>query len=197
MAIDLNQTFELLGNEVIAQVVSVHHDRAREEYPLEITVRSFEDLKEELILYYQWHFSRTIGNGAEIAPEAAWEYCRNIIESYFRRRRGGELNGLEAAYRMVRQGTDGGLRLLINLIADSLKRSQEEQYVEHVIDSNIDPMDFESHINLMREYIRRYSDYLPPDMRVKRPELLARDYKQLIKIHCEVLNRIRSNIGVY
>jgi len=198
MPINLNQLFELLDEEVIARTVSINHDRAREQYPLgDMVINSFQDFEEEITLYYQYHFAQTIGgNGAIMADEAAAWYARSIVEGYFRRR-GEGLNPLETGYRTAVTGTNGGIRFIINLIADSLKRSQEEQYIEHVINTNIDPTDYNGHINLMREYIQTYSQYISDDIRLKPPELLAVEYKQLIKLHVEVINRMRNPIAVY
>ena len=197
MPVNLNELFELLDEQVIAQVVSIKHDRAREQYPLEnITIDSFQDFENEIVLYYQYHFSETIGNSDIImAPEAAYSYARQIIEGHFRRH--GELNPLEGAYRIARTGTNGGLRYIIDIIAGSLKRSQEMQYTEYIIDSYIDPVDYDAHIELMREYLQRYRDYIPADMRLKSPELLPVEYKQLIKLHVDIVNRIRNTMARY
>jgi len=201
MPANIDQLFEMLDEEAIAQAVSIKHDTVREQYPLESnTVESFNDFKEEITLYYQWHFAHTMGNGNEDAlmpPEMAYGYARQIIENYFQRR--GELIPLEAAFRVAKTGTNGGLRFILSLLADSLKQSQEARYIDWCIDNAVAPTDYDGQAELMRSYLERYRDYIPNDIRLKSPEFLAAGsgYKELIKLHLNVIGRIRNNLAVY
>lgn len=192
----IDEFFEAISQETIAREVGQKHDRAREAYPLEnITINNFEEFMDEIVIFYQYEFSETIGNGAIMDAEMAFSNARRIIENHFSRQ--GEINPIEAAYRIAITGVQGGFRLLINVIADSLKASQEEQYINYILDRMIGPQDYEMHIILMRQYLNTYQEYIPEDIRIKPPEALAVNYKQIIKMHVEVLDRIRNAVGRY
>jgi len=189
LEVTLAQILDMMDDEAIAEAVDIPNDEARQSYPLERnTVDSYQEFHEEITMYYQHHILHAIGN--PVMPVfLASGLARDIVDIAFQRQ-----GGLEAAYRNARTGRFGGLAGSFDAICQTLKQEHEEKYMEHIFNTFIDPLNYEDHVELMRQYLERFGNFLPDEESRRTPEDLARNAKELIKTHVKVVNNIRTTM---
>lgn len=189
---NLSMILKELDPENISYKVSRIHDAMRELYVVQrITVQNFEEFMEEITKFYQHQFSAVISGGHVDVPDwIASGFAREIVDKAFSR-----LGGLEGAYMIASKGIEGGLRTVIDSIYKAIKEQQEEQYINHVLITYVDPLDWDDRIELMRQYLNRFGRSLPEGARIKSPEELAANYEEIIKLHMKALQSIRTRIA--
>jgi hypothetical protein len=189
LEITLANILDLLDDAVIAEIVDIPNDEARQCYPMErITVDSYQQYHEEITIYYIHHMQAVIGPPG-LPPDMASGHARNLIERAFHRQ-----GGYESAYRFARSGRNGGLGASLDAISQHFKEDQRERYIDHIFHTFIDHYNYEDHVELMRQYVERFGGFMPPEEVRRTPEDLARNYEELIKTHVQVINNIRSSM---
>ena len=94
------------------------------------------------------------------------------------RRRGGDI---VSAFNDARDGTNGGVRFILDSLAEQLKAESIERYIRDVFDRNVAPNSWSQKVQIMAQFIERYHDVLEPKIREQPPERYAHDYEQLIR----------------
>ncbi len=189
MEANLDEILALLDEENIARAVSIKHDTVREKYTLEkSTVANYEEFLVEITKYYGHHFRKTIAD-AKLPVEIATQNALEIVTQAY-----ASQGGLEAAYKNANIGTSGGLRAVIDSIYEALKREQEEKYINHVLTTQVNPLDWNEKTTLMRQYLTKFGRYLPAGTKARSPEQLANNYSDLIKLHIKVVGAMRSRL---
>ena len=112
----------------------------------------------------------------------------DAVESAF-----GNRGGVEGAFYNAVVGSDFGLHASHQAIASFLKETHRKYYVRWVIDTYIDPLNFDQKVAVVRSLLKRSpspGDSFAP----KKPEELAVDYKALI---VELVKRLRTFVPTY
>jgi hypothetical protein len=126
--------------------------------------------------YYNHHFKQCIsGEGALSRAEAAGR-AKEIIERDYRRNGQDKLH----AYANGKNGTNGGMRAILDIIMEHLKEEAIERHIRDVLDRYVAPTSFDEQVSIVRELISRTgisSTYVD----VNRPERYARNYEELIR----------------
>jgi len=117
---------------------------------------------------YPQHHLSFVGLG-EFPPELALHKAEQALKS-----RG---LALEDVYPDARMGTNGGLRKILDIIAEAIEREHTQAYIDHVL-ACIDPMDNDQIEALMHTFVRKFGRHLPYQLRS--PGLLVRDWKKII-----------------
>ena len=141
-----------LDERQIAQRVGLPHDEARMEYPLRRnTVGTFEDFTDLVADYYNHHFARCVSGGGSLPrPEAAGR-AKEALEREYRRRNGD----IVAAFNDAHDGTNGGLRVQLDLIAEALKTESVERYIRDMFDRYVAPNSWVDKVEIIRQFIAR------------------------------------------
>jgi len=85
---------------------------------------------------------------------------------------------------------------VLNKLAAGYEGKEIGAYSAHIFDS-IDPLDFDTHVDLAKQYQKAYKSILPKEIKLKKPEELAKNFQELIQNHTELVTSIREQIGVY
>jgi hypothetical protein len=188
---NLQRILDLLDERTLAQEVWLANDMARERYRLErATVSDWDEFLEEITTYYEWHFRQTRGD-ANLVKYSLESSASKIVEQAY-----SSQGGMEAAVRNAKTGTGGGLSGVLTAIAQHLRQEHEEHYVGHILRKHINPMDWDEVVDLMRQYLRRFGGDLPRGSRVKKPEELAKNWRELITMHAKVMSAVRDRLGL-
>jgi hypothetical protein len=172
----------------VAQEVAIYHDIARVCYPFwPNKVESFEDFTSVISNYYSYHYSRCCGRGelmswGEISNQAV---C--IVEEEYRNR-GGDIS---AAYKDARDGTSGGLMVILDRIAEYLKSEEIERYIQNVFEKCISEMSRNAKAKIIRQFIARHDQGLPSSILNDPPEKYVDNYHELIKAYVKSLKESR------
>ena len=185
----INHVLQALDERTIAQQIGIPHDEARIRYPLHTnTAGSFDDFSEIIGRYYNHHFSTCVAGGGALSRAEAGGRAKEILEREYRRS-GGDV---VTAYNDAHDGTNGGLRAVLDKIAEGLKAESVERYIREVFDRFVAPNSWEQKVEIMRQFIGRYGHQFSSSINPNQPERYAQNYQELIREYVESLKRASS-----
>ena len=115
------------------------------------------------------------GGGTLSHPEAAGR-AKEIIDREYRKKGQDKLN----AYVDGKEGTNGGMREILDIIMERLKDEAIERHVRDVLDRYVAPTNFDEKVSIVKEIFLRTaisSKYVD----INRPERYANNYEELIR----------------
>ncbi len=178
-----------LDERTIAQRIGIPHDEKRMRYHLESnTVRDFDQFSALIGDYYNYHYTTCVSNGGELAPSVATSKAKGLLDNAYRRRRGD----IVSAFNDAHDGTNGGMRVILDLIAEGLKAEVVEDYVRDVFDRHVAPSSWEQKVEMIRQFISLYGNVLSSSVASNQPERYAHDYNGLIRSFVEGLRQTSS-----
>jgi hypothetical protein len=182
----IDSLFAALDEVTIAENVGKAHDNARGAYSLKInTVSSFDEFNDRIADYYSYHISRCVVQGGRIAPYEAVGRASEILESEYKRQGGS----LMSAYKDANDGTNGGMRIILDVIAEQLKEESVERYIRHAFNQHVDPTSWSQKVEIIRQFIDHYRHILGLSVDPAHPERYAQNYDQLIREFMDGLKR--------
>ena len=185
----LTSLLSALDERTIARRIGIPHDEARMRYPLHSnTVCSFEQFSDVVGDYYNHHFTTCVSNGGVLSRSEATGRAKEILEREYRRQDGDVVT----AYNDANTGTNGGLRLVLDKIAEGLKAESVERYVRDMFDRHVAPNSWEDKVSIIRQFISQCGVHLASSIRADQPERYARDFQELIKSYVAALQRTSS-----
>jgi len=178
-----------LDEREMARQVTMAHDEARMRYHLSSnTVRDFDQFSSIIADYYNHHYGSCISRGGSLSNANAYVEAKSLLERE-QRKRGGDI---VTAYNDAHDGTNGGLRVVLDTIADSLKAEAVERYTTALFDRHVAPNSWNQKVEIIRQFIACCGPMLAGSIVHDQPERYARDYSELIKSYVEGLRRTSS-----
>lgn len=178
-----------LDERQIAQQVGLPHDEARMRYPLRSnTASSFEEYSDLIADYYNHHFTQCVSRGGALPASEAAGRAKEVLEREYRRR-GGDI---VAAFNDARDGTNGGLRVQLDLIAEALKTESVERYIREMFDRHVAPNSWEDKVEIIRQFISQCGANLASSIQPDQPERYAQNVQELIRSYVTSLQRTSS-----
>ena len=175
-----------LDERNLARTVTSKHDDARVQFALRSnTVGSFREFTALLGRYYNHHFSACLSRGARLLPFEAEERAKLVVEGLYRKLRGD----LSMAFNDARDSTNGGIRVILDGIADALKEEAVENYTRSVFDRYVSPVEWDEKVGIIREFIAECGLHLSPSIHAQQPERYAHDYRELIRAFTDNLRQ--------
>lgn len=185
----IGQIMTALDERTIAREEGLRHDEARMRYPLQQnTSPSFAGFSQTTGDYYNYHFTTCVSHGGRLSESEAQGRAKELLEREYRRRNGD----IVSAFNDAHDGTNGGLRVILDAIADGLKAESIERYVRDVFDRHVAPNSWEDKVTIIREFIDRCGAGLSTSIRRDQPERYAQNYRDLIEAYVEGLRRTSS-----
>jgi len=178
-----------LNERTIAQQVGLRHDEARMQYHLPSnTVRTFDEFGNVIADYYGYHF-QCVSNGGSLSPMDAAGRAKEVLDQEYRRRRQSDIVG---AFNDAHDVTNGGLRVVLDTIAEALKVEFVERYIRDVFDRCVAPNDWDTKVEIIRQFIRQCGANLASSIRADQPERYAQNYQDLIRSYVDSLQKTSS-----
>ena len=172
----LDRVLHELDESYIVDHVTEQHDQARIQYHLNSnTVSDDTEFDDVIADYYNHHFSRCFSSAGLSRAEAAGR-AKEIIAQEFRRRSQDKL----AAYADGKNGYNGGMRAILDIIMDYLKEEAIERHIRDVLDRYVAPTSFDEQVTVVSEIISR-SGLSAQYVDASRPERYARNYEELAR----------------
>ena len=185
----LDYLLEMLDEQGIARNVSISHDGARMRYSLrKNTVSNFEEFTGVITDYYNHHVSQCVMHGGYLSRTEAAGRAKQILEQEYRRQGGT----IVTAFNDAHDGTNGGLRVVLDRIAESLKTESVERYIRDAFDRYVTPNSWDQKVDIMRQFIARFGHLLSSSIRVNQPERYAHNYEELIRSYVDSLKKTSS-----
>jgi len=175
-----------IDERAIAQRVGIPHDETRMRYPLNTnTARSFDEFGQIIGDYYNTHFTRTISRGGNLSRSEAASRAKELLEREYRRKQGD----IVTAFNDAHDGTNGGMRVVLDTIAEGLKAESVERYIRDVFDRYVAPNSWEQKVAIIRQFIHRCGVNLGSSIRPDQPERYAHNYQELIRSYVAALQQ--------
>jgi hypothetical protein len=183
---DIDNLLTALNERTIAQRVGIPHDEARMRYPIDrTTVDSFGQFSDIIADYYAYHFARCVAHGGSLTRTEAAGRAKEILEQEYRHRDGD----IVTAYNDAHDGTNGGLRVVLDTIAEALKAESVRRFTRDVFDHYVAPNDWDRKVEIIRQFIAQCGNSLASSIRVNQPERYAQNYQELINAYVSALRR--------
>jgi hypothetical protein len=175
-----------LDEVAIAGNVGNAHDNARAAYSLKRnTVSSFDEFNDQIADYYSYHIGECVVPGGRIASYEAAGRASEILEGAYKRQGGN----IQSAYKDANDGTNGGLRIILDTIADHLKEESVERYIRHAFNRYVDPTSWAQKVEIIRQFIDRNRHTLGSSIDAAHPERYAQSYDELIRAFMDALKK--------
>ncbi len=185
----IQSLLEELDERTIARRIGIPHDEARMRYSLRSnTVGPFDDFERIIADYLNAHFTACVSHGGRLSASDAASRAKELLEREYRRR-GGDI---VTAYNDAHDGTNGGLRLVLDSIAEGLKAEAVEHYIRDAFDRHVAPNSWEQKVQIIRQFIALVGVHLGASIQRNQPERYASNYRELIQSYLSALQRTSS-----
>jgi hypothetical protein len=178
-----------LDERRIAQRIGIAHDEARMRFPLQSnTVEDFGRFREIITAYYNHHYTTCVSRGGQLPPSEAYGRAKELLERDQRRRHGN----IVTAFNNAHDGTNGGMRVVLDTIAEGLKAEVVERYIADAFDRHVAPNSWEQKVEIIRQFIAQCGPYLSSSIKAAQPERYAHDHGDLIRAYVDGLQQTSS-----
>jgi hypothetical protein len=158
-------------------------------YPLQRnTVDDFEEFSRIIGDYYNYHFTNCVSFGGSLPNSEAVGRAKELLEQQYRRHEGD----IVTAFNDSRDGTNGGLRVVLDTIAEGLKAKSVERHIRDAFDRYVAPNSWELKVEIIRQFIRKCGDFLSSSIRTDQVERYAHNYQELIRSYVSALQNTSS-----
>ena len=182
----INSLLSALDEREIARQVAMRHDDARMQYHLPSnTVRDFDQFTALIADYCNYHYTRCVSRGGNLAPSEAYGRAKELLENEYRRRRGD----IVSAFNDASDGTNGGMRAVLDIICEGIKTEAIERYVQSAFDSHVSPNSWDQKVEMISQFISYNGNVLSSSIVASQPERYAHDYSELIRSYTEGLKQ--------
>ena len=187
MSVDVDRILGLLDSAQINRTILQQHDVARETFTLPtMIVRDHQEFK-YLITSYVEHHLRTVGEGAP-TPAAAFGEGKRILDRSFNE--DAYQDGYARALQMGLDGSQGGMRAVLNAIADTLKQRALADYIDHVYHQHINVLSKDDNRALSRAFYERFGPILKRFGHEVDEDTFAWNTRAALDYHRQVLEHI-------
>jgi len=167
--------------------IAMVHDQARGCYSLPaVKIRDWQEFEYYLGDYYQ-HHCKIVGGGDFGDPSQNLTEAKNLAM-----RGAGHNTTVKKLFRDAIAGSNGGMRQILDHLANAFRQKCIENYITDAFDSYIAPCSIDESTEIMRQFLLAYQHILPSHIDVNRPEYYASNYKEYIGLFAQSMASIAS-----
>lgn len=182
-----------ISAEALAEKIGLPIDTARATYVMpEVTIESHEIFHDTIAGFYLALLRHTDAAVASTDSQAVAAEAYSLLERAFR-----DQGGADAALAEARHGTNGGVRLVLNVMTEQFKTEQQAKHVSRVLKEAIDPLDWDASVAFMDVFLKRIGPQLPPEIRSQPPQRFARHYQDIIQTYVRSLDRVKELLRTF
>ena len=186
-----NDRLSLIFSEIGADALSVIGlpiDLARATYLLDsLNVRSYNDFVDTITSFFIHLVRHTRKISEPVDRATAGGEAIALLERAFSRN-----GGFNAALSESKTPVNGGLRFILDRLVEQFKMEQQEKHVNHILKSALDPLDWESKVDLMEALLKHLQPHLPADILSQSPDRFAGQYEAIVKAYVRSSDQIKS-----
>jgi len=172
----LDHILEQLDPAYVDSSVISPYDEARAKYSFDsVTIKNNEEFVDAITAFYTHLYLHTNKIQGSIEKNLLGAEALHILKETFK----GE-KGYKEVLANARDGRHGGLRDTIDKMTEYLKDRAKEKHILKTFKENIDPNDYQTRVNLIKEIINRSKDQLPEEILLQPPERFADDPEEII-----------------
>ena len=172
----------------LTKVIGLPIDSARAAYVMDsVVAESHEEFSDTIASFYLHLLRHTRKVSEPIDKDSAGAEASALLETAYSKK-----GGLPAAFAEARAATNGGLRLIIDVITEQFKQEQQEKHVNHVLKTAFDPLDWDSKVVLMKDILKRLEPHLPPEIISEPPEKFASHYEMIVRAYVQSMDQVKT-----
>lgn len=180
-----------LQPENLAERIGLPIDRARAGYALySVTSESQAETLGVAAAFYLHMAQATGRTGEHVTAEELMPEAHALMGEAFARE-GGD----PAAYAEARDATRGGLRHVLDRMADEYKRRRQEEYIRLVLATAFDREDYRARVAFMGDFLKAHPEALPPHLASEPPERFADRYDVIIRSFVDSMEQVKRVVG--
>jgi len=183
---NIDALLDALDERTIAREIGLRHDEARMRYRLDSnTVSDFDQFSSTIADYYNHHFTECVSGGGSLSLAEAGGRAKEILDRAYRRR-GGDIT---SAFNNAHDGTDGGMRAVLDIICEGIKAESVERYIRDMFDRHVAPNSWDDKVDIIRQFISNCGAQLSASIRASQPEAYAQNFEELIRSYTNALRQ--------
>lgn len=105
--------------------------------------------------------------------------------------------GIKAAMVDVVEGVNGGLRQVFDAMVEQLKYEEKEAYVNYVLKTEIDPLDWDAKVSLMKSFLEKLRGNLPKEITRDPPERFVSNWEVIVKAYVRSIEQVKSILKLF
>ena len=184
---NINDLLRSIGEDALNEQTRAH-DNARASYMLhDVTVRDWQEFEHCLEDYYR-HHCQVVGGGDMGSSSQNLAKAKVLACSAPRRK-----CNIKQLYRNANTGADGGMRQVLDNIANAIQHEYIERYVTDTFDRYISPCNEDEQIEIMRQFLNKFQQYLPAHINIDDPRYYAVNYVSYINTFAQSLANLASS----
>jgi hypothetical protein len=182
-----------ISAETLAACVDRVIDAARASYPLDTITADTSDEFLDVVTAFTIHLLRRSGSLVEpVEREAAEASALQLLEAAFP----GE-GGFKAASNEARLALRGGLRFVLDAMANQYRKQQRENHVNRVLIVALRARPWREKLDFIRGLLDRLGPELPADLRAADPAEFADGCEELARAYVASLDHVHAVLRKY
>jgi hypothetical protein len=176
-----------INEQALAQDFGIPIDSARGAYALDSSVINSHDEFIGTLEAFYIHLLRYASSetGLSIDVASARSEAIALLERAFHGK-----GGVEAAFARARDGTQGGMRSILDVFTEQYKAERQVAYIRLVFKDTIDSMDWDARVRFMSGAMKRLGPFLPCELRNEHPERFIRNYEAIVRAYVESVDSV-------
>ena len=181
---------DLLKSEIDADALAfkfgIPIDSARASFTLEsVRLKESQNLTEIATSFYIHLLRHTQNIKGVVSVRNAEAEALALIERTFSTK-----GGFRGAIAEAKHATNGGLRMILDMLTEEYKHELKKQHVSYVLKSALDPLDWESKVSLITEIMKTLQHVLPKKIKSQPPERFAGHYELIVNAYVDSINKL-------
>ncbi len=175
-----------LSEENLTEKIGKRLDEARGSYIMDtVTVKNSFEFNDAITAFYAHMFRHTSSPGGHAKKDALSANAIKLVEKAFKKK-----GGYKAALSEGKDGTNGGMRLVFDVMTEYLKQEEKGKYITMVFKVTIDPFDWDAKVRFMEAFMERIGPELPADLRDLPAKKLADNWETIIRHYAELKAKV-------
>jgi len=178
-----------INEHTIAREIGIPIDSARSSYILECsTVETKEQLIDTLQAFFV-HLHRHLAAHPIQTLDMIQVRCETIalLQRAFR-----DKGGDQAAFVRAMDGTQGGIRSVLDILTEQYKAERRSAYVQRVFADAIAAMEWDKRVDFMLGAMKRLRPFLPQELRDEPAEKFVGNYEAIIQAYVNSLDTVNQ-----
>jgi len=187
-AAGVNAVLLQISEEALARNIGLPIDTARGTYVMsDVIIDSSEMFHDAVAAFYLAMLRHMDTRAFAMDDDRLKTKAYSLLERAFR-----DKGGIDAAQSQARYGTNGGMRLVLDAMTEQFKVEQQAEYVDRIIKTAVDPLDWDDRVAFMKAFMDRLGPYLPSEIRNQSPMRFARHYREIIRTYVHSVDRVKQ-----
>jgi len=178
-----------ISQQALAQKFGIPIDSARGSYILSSsTVKTYEDFIDTLQAFYI-HLKNCLAlSPAEFSDvmKARSEAIALLEKAFY------DKGGDQAAFARARDGTEGGMRSILDTLTEQYKAEKQGIYIQRVFKDAINSMEWDERVKFIRGAMKRLELFLPEEFKDEPPERFVRSYETIVRAYVSSLDKVKQ-----